>query len=168
MPFPCRAHAIPLPCRAAKGLDCVFPIWFTQCVRVLFTHAMPHPCHATTMPIWKRLLKATTQRGMGAICAWPGMCELSSAVQRRHVGDLPVFGFFRLPRGLSRRTRHSRKMAGARHGMCELAFRLRREDTIEVDIKERVQESVHWMDVAGFCEHGNENSGLIKYGEFLD
>ena len=22
----CRAHAIPLPCRAAKGLDCVFPI----------------------------------------------------------------------------------------------------------------------------------------------
>ena len=22
----CRAHAIPLPCRAAKGLECVFPI----------------------------------------------------------------------------------------------------------------------------------------------
>jgi hypothetical protein len=26
MPFPCRAHAVPLPYRAAKGLDCVFPI----------------------------------------------------------------------------------------------------------------------------------------------
>jgi hypothetical protein len=39
MPFPChavllkadshiacRAHAVPLPCRAAKGLECVFPI----------------------------------------------------------------------------------------------------------------------------------------------
>jgi hypothetical protein len=52
-------HAVPLPCRAAKGLDCVFPIWFTQCGRVLFTHAMPCPCHATTMPFWKRLLKAT-------------------------------------------------------------------------------------------------------------
>jgi hypothetical protein len=26
MPCQCRAHAIPLPCRAAKGLDCVFPI----------------------------------------------------------------------------------------------------------------------------------------------
>jgi hypothetical protein len=22
----CRAHAVPLPCRAAKGLECVFPI----------------------------------------------------------------------------------------------------------------------------------------------
>ena len=26
MPFPCRAHAVPLPYRAAKGLECVFPI----------------------------------------------------------------------------------------------------------------------------------------------
>ena len=22
----CRAHAVPMPCRAAKGLECVFPI----------------------------------------------------------------------------------------------------------------------------------------------
>jgi len=22
----CRAHAVTMPCRAAKGLDCVFPI----------------------------------------------------------------------------------------------------------------------------------------------
>jgi hypothetical protein len=62
----CRSHA--LPYRAAKGLDCVFPIWFTQCGRVWFIHAMPRPCHATTMPFWKRLLKATAQRGMGM--AW--------------------------------------------------------------------------------------------------
>ena len=26
MPFPCRAHAVPLPCIAAKGLECVFTI----------------------------------------------------------------------------------------------------------------------------------------------
>jgi hypothetical protein len=32
----CRAHAVPLPCRAAKGLESVFPIWFTQCGRVWF------------------------------------------------------------------------------------------------------------------------------------
>jgi hypothetical protein len=32
----CRAHAVPLPCRAAKGLECVFPIWFTHCGRVWF------------------------------------------------------------------------------------------------------------------------------------
>jgi hypothetical protein len=30
----CRAHAVPLPCREAKGLECVFPIWFTHCDRV--------------------------------------------------------------------------------------------------------------------------------------
>jgi hypothetical protein len=66
--IPCRAHAVPLPCRAAKGLDCVLPIWFTQCVRVWFTHAMSRPCHATIMPFWKRLLKVTAQRGVGM--AW--------------------------------------------------------------------------------------------------
>jgi hypothetical protein len=33
----CRAHAVPLQCRAANGLECVFPIWFTQCGRVWFT-----------------------------------------------------------------------------------------------------------------------------------
>ena len=27
----CRAHAVPLPCRAAKGLECDFPILFTHC-----------------------------------------------------------------------------------------------------------------------------------------
>ena len=41
----CRAHAVPLPCCAAKGLQCVFPLWFTQCGRVWFTLAMPRPCH---------------------------------------------------------------------------------------------------------------------------
>ena len=32
--------------------------------------------------------------------AWErnGMCELASAVQRRHLGDLPAFGVFLLPR----------------------------------------------------------------------
>jgi hypothetical protein len=39
-------HAVPLPCRAAKGLDYVFTILFTQCGRVLFTcHAAPVPCN---------------------------------------------------------------------------------------------------------------------------
>jgi hypothetical protein len=63
-------HAVPLQrqCLAAKSLDCVFPIWFTQYDRVWYSHAMPRPCHATTMPFWKRLLKATAHSGMGA--AW--------------------------------------------------------------------------------------------------
>jgi hypothetical protein len=97
--------------------------------------AMPRPCRSEShlsrprhSAAWKR----------------HGMCALASAVQRRHVGDLPAFGLFRLPRGvprrllpeayqsqmqfgyfrrprgLSRRTRHCRRMAGARLGMCEL------------------------------------------------
>jgi len=52
--FTCRAHAFPLPCRAAKGSECVFPIWFKQCGRVWFTLAMPCSDHAV-------LLKATAQ-----------------------------------------------------------------------------------------------------------
>ena len=54
MPFTCRAHAVPLPCRAAKGLECVFPIWFAQCGRVRFTLAMSCPCYAPTMPFFSR------------------------------------------------------------------------------------------------------------------
>jgi hypothetical protein len=33
---------------------------------------------------------------------WHGKCELASAVHRRHLGDLPAFGFYRLPRGVPR------------------------------------------------------------------
>ena len=80
----CRAHAIPLPCRAAKGLECVFPIWFTQCGRVWFTLAMPLPCPALTMPFFSRPRHST-------------------AVERRPVGYLPAFGFLRLTRGVPRR-----------------------------------------------------------------
>ena len=47
---PCRAHAVTLPCRATKGLKCVFPIWFTQCGRVWFTLPMPRPCHPRLCP----------------------------------------------------------------------------------------------------------------------
>ena len=74
---------------------------------------MPCPCRAPSMSLCKRLLKD---------------------VSRQPVGDLPSFGFFRLPRGVSRlavrifpatsgfsrRTRHYWRTAGARHSMCEL------------------------------------------------
>ena len=77
MPFP-------LPCHAAKGLECVFPIWFTQCSRVWFTLATPRPCHAPTMPFFSRP-------------------RHSMAAERRPVGYLLAFGFFRLPHGVPRR-----------------------------------------------------------------
>jgi hypothetical protein len=83
-PIACRAHAVPLQCRASNGLECVFPIWFTQCGRVWFTLAMPRPCHALNMPFFSRPRHRT-------------------AVERRPVGDRSAFGFFRLPRGVPRR-----------------------------------------------------------------
>jgi hypothetical protein len=95
MPFPCCAHAVPLPCRAKNGLDCVFPIWFTQCGRVWFAPAMPRPYHA--------VLKVTSQDHGTARHGHSMVCEIVSAVQRRLVGDLPAFGFFWLPWGVPRR-----------------------------------------------------------------
>jgi len=46
----------------------------------------------------------------------------SSTLQKRRSVKLLdyQFGYFRLPRGLSRRTRHFRSRVGERHGMCEL------------------------------------------------
>ena len=70
----CRAHAVPLPCRAAKGLECVFPIWLTQC-GVSDSHLR---CHAPIMPFFSRP-------------------QHSTAVERRPVGYLLAFVFFRLP-----------------------------------------------------------------------
>jgi hypothetical protein len=147
----CRAHTVPLPCRAAKGLECVFPIWFTQCSRVWFTLAMPRPCHALTMPFFPRPQHSTAveRRPVGYLPAF-GFFRLSRGVSRRLLSEayqsssqrsIPAavksgsstlqkgqsvklldkqFGYFRLPRGLSQRSRHCRSRVGERHGMCEL------------------------------------------------
>ena len=72
MPCPCRAHAIPLPCRAARVLECVFPIWFTQCGRVWFTLAMLRPCHAPTVPFFSRPQHSTAVSSTAGLC-----CELN-------------------------------------------------------------------------------------------
>ena len=90
----CRSHAFPLPCRTTESLECVFPIWFTQCGRVWFTLAMPCPGHAPTMPFFSRpqhntaverrpccavTLRRTawTEHGLGM--AWQGKCESDTA-----------------------------------------------------------------------------------------
>jgi hypothetical protein len=88
MPFPCHAMLV-------RVYIVSFP--FDLHSAAMFDSPMPCPCHATTIPFWKWLLKATAQCDMGTGWAWHGMCELASAVQRRHVGDLSAFGFFRLP-----------------------------------------------------------------------
>jgi hypothetical protein len=68
-------HTMTFTCRSAKDFDCDFPI---------DSHM---PCHEYAV------LKATSQ-GHGRFAAEErhGMCELASAVQKRHVGDLRAFG----------------------------------------------------------------------------
>jgi hypothetical protein len=73
-----QAVPMPGPCRAAKGLECVFPIWFTQCGRVWFTLAMPMQCsdHAV-------LFKATAQHvRRETTCGLPARFRLLPATTR--------------------------------------------------------------------------------------
>jgi hypothetical protein len=49
--------------------------------------------------------------------------------------------------------------------------RCRWEDNIKMDLREigfGEVDWIHWAQVAGSCEHGDEPSGSIKCGEFLD
>ena len=88
----CRAHAVRLQCRAAKGLECVFPIRFTQCDRVRFTLAMSYPCHASTMPFFSRPQHSTAVSRRpcldleknGMIGAWHGHGMASVNHTRSH------------------------------------------------------------------------------------
>jgi hypothetical protein len=149
---------MPCPCRAAKSLECVFPIWFTQCGRVWFTHTMPCPCHALTMPFFSRSRHSTAveRRPMGYLPAFGSFrlprgiprSLLSEAYQSSSQRFIPMtvksgnntlqkrrsvklldwqFEYFRLPRGLSQRTRHCRSRTGERHGMCKLTHGMARE-----------------------------------------
>ena len=125
----CRTHAVPLPCRAAKGLECVFPIWFTQCGRVWFTLALP--CHVLTMPFFSMPRHSTavsrrpccavalrrtvwSEHGTGAAWAW----HASVNQTRPHcVNQMGKTHSKRLA------ARHGRGTAWARHAMCESALK---------------------------------------------
>jgi hypothetical protein len=64
-----------IACRAAKGLECVFPIWFTQCSHVWFTLAMPCPYHA--------VLKAMARHGrQKTACGLPTRVQLLLATMQ--------------------------------------------------------------------------------------
>jgi len=112
---------------------------------------MPRPCHALTMPFFSRPRHSTAveRRPVGYLPAF-GFFRLPRGVPRRLLSEayqsssqqsIPTtvksgisslqkrrsvklldqqFGYFRLQRGLSRRTRHCRSRAGERHVNCEL------------------------------------------------
>ena len=125
MPFPSRTHALRLPCRASKRLQCVFPIFFytvRQCL-VHTCHAMPMPCsdHAV-------LLKVTAQhsrRERAMLCCglekngmfggWHG--HGMASVNRTWPHCVKRMGKTHCKRLAAR---HGRRTAWARHGNCML------------------------------------------------
>jgi hypothetical protein len=72
-------HRMPRPSRAAKGLECVFPIWFTQCGLFWFTLALPRLCHAPTMPFVSRQRHSAA---VGTACGRPARYRLLPATTR--------------------------------------------------------------------------------------
>jgi hypothetical protein len=96
MPFSIRAHAVPLLWGISKGFDCVSHLIYTVLPCLI------HTCHATPVPYYDRAVLKATSQGHGTVRHEHGMGELESAVQRQHVGDLPAFGFLRIPRGVPR------------------------------------------------------------------
>jgi hypothetical protein len=114
MPCPCRAHAVPMPCPCrAQAAPMPFPchavtlrVYIVSFPFDLHSSAVfdSHmPCRARAMP--RPCLSESDFSRPRHSAAWArhGMGQLSSAVQRRHAGDLPAFGLFRLPRGVPRR-----------------------------------------------------------------
>jgi len=123
MPCPCRAHAVPLPCHAAKELECVFPIWFAQCGRVWFTFAMPchamhmpRPCHALTMPFFWRprhgQSMAWARHGHGMASVNQTRPHRVNQMGKTHSKPLAAWHFQGNCKGA----------AWARHAMCQSAF----------------------------------------------
>jgi len=84
----CRAHAIPLPYHAAKGLECVFPIWFTQCGRVWFALAMPRPCHAQTMLFFSR--PRPSRDGLWATCLHSASSSYHTEFTKIFIRSIPI------------------------------------------------------------------------------
>jgi hypothetical protein len=76
---------MPRPCRAAKGLECVFPIWFTQCGYVWFTLVILCPRHALTMPFFSRPCNSMAVKEMA--CGLPAHVQLFPATMQSSMKD---------------------------------------------------------------------------------
>jgi hypothetical protein len=101
--IPSRSHAVPLLCRAGKGTDFLSHIMYIVRTFLIHTcHAALMPCRAHAMPRPFRSESDFSRPRHSAAWARHDMCDIASAVQRRHVDALSALGFLRLPRGLPR------------------------------------------------------------------
>jgi hypothetical protein len=100
--IPYRSHAAPMlfHCHAVPLSVQIVSFPFDLQNAAVFDSQMP--CRARAMPRQCCSESDFSRPRHSAAWAWHGMCELASTVQRRHVGNLPAFGFFRLPSGVPR------------------------------------------------------------------
>jgi hypothetical protein len=84
-----------IPCRST-AMQCLFHLIY------IVGPCLIHTYRAVSLPCLEYAAPKATSQDHGRVAAGErcGMCELASAVQRQHVGDLPAFGFFRLPCGV--------------------------------------------------------------------
>ena len=120
-----HAHAMPRPCRSSQGYG-TSPskdgLW-AACQR-----SAPSGYHAEFHESWY-------QKHTNLSCRWPVLNQTRFIMDEEKSGNSTLskrgtvklldqqFGYFRLPSGLPRRTRHYRSMAGLRHGVCDLTAR---------------------------------------------
>jgi hypothetical protein len=121
--LPRRAHALFRKCRSSQGHGTGRPsrdaLWATG-------------LRSASSGYHVEFHEGCYQKHTSLRCRWPVLNQTtfvmdeeqsgSSTLQKRRSVKLldKQFGYFRLSCGLSRRIRHCRSMAGARHGMCEL------------------------------------------------
>jgi hypothetical protein len=107
-------HAVPMPfpCHADPLRVYIVSFQFDFHSAAVFDSHMPCRSHAVPMPYHEYAVLKATFQGHATGTAWErhGMCELASAVQRRHVGDLPAFGIVGEWQG------RGRFVAGSRQG----------------------------------------------------
>jgi hypothetical protein len=72
MPCSCRATAFPLPCRVAKGLDCVF-FYLIYTVRPCLIHTCYAQAHAEPLPCSDHAVLKATSQGHGTARHGHGM-----------------------------------------------------------------------------------------------
>ena len=134
----CRSHA-------AKGLECVFPIWFTQCGRVWLTLPMPCPCYALTMPFFKATAQHVRQQ---TACGLPARFRLLPATTKVIIRRIPVSD------------------AG---GQCETKHRLSWTRKRVVAAHYKKDDLLHsWtisLDISGYHADFHEGHGTIGAGQ---
>jgi hypothetical protein len=122
MPRPCH----PRQCHSSQGLGTAWPSrksLMTNCPRSASSgyHAEFHEVVIRCVPISDAGGQCETKHRL----SWTRKRVLAAHYKKDDLDGLAV-GYFRLPCGHSRRARHCRSRAGARHGMCESALRVNR------------------------------------------